>query len=110
MNALAGEIPYASNLICIWHYAAIRGGLKWAGLPDGMVTHIYSLWFAIANAESQDAYDEDIAVLRKEAPARFVDYVEQTWLPYALKFVAFHTNKHFHLGQRTSSRVEGAHA
>ena len=58
-----------------------------------MVTHFCSLWFAIANTESQDAYDEAIAVLRKEAPARFVDYVEQTLLPYALKFVAFHTNK-----------------
>ena len=75
-----------------------------------METHFCSLWFAVANAESQDAYDETIALLRKKAPAKFVDYVEQTWLPYASKFVAFHTNHHFHLGQRTSSRVEGAHA
>ena len=73
--------------------------------------HFCSLWFAVAMlSRKKDAYNEAIAVLRKEAPARFVDYVEQTWLPYALKFAAFHTNQHFHLGQRTSSRVEGAHA
>ena len=53
-----------------------------------MVTHFCSLWFAVANAESQDASDEAIALLRKKTPAKFVDYVEQTWLPYASKFVA----------------------
>ena len=51
MNALEGEMPYASNLICIWHInKAIRGWLKRADLPDGMVTHFCSLWFAVASS------------------------------------------------------------
>ena len=51
MNALEGEMPYASNLICIRHIdKVIRGWLKKAGLPDGMVTHFCSLWFAVANS------------------------------------------------------------
>lgn len=74
------------------------------------MTHLCSLWFAVASTEHQDAYDEAILVLRKETLAKFVDNVEYTWLPYALKFVAFHTYQNFNLEQRTSSRVEGAHS
>ena len=61
-------------------------------------------------AETQDAYGKAIAVLRKEAPPKHIAYLEEFWIPHTLKFVAFHTNQHFHLGQRSSSRVEGAHA
>ena len=43
MNSPEGEMPYASNLICIWHISkAIRGWLKRAGLPDGTVTRFCS--------------------------------------------------------------------
>ena len=86
--------------------------LKRTGLciPDCLITHHCNLWFAVTEAGSQEAYDEAITVLQKEAPTKFVSYLEETWIPYASKFVAFHTNQHFHLGQRTSSRVGGAHA
>lgn len=60
-------------------------------------------------ARTQNAYGEAIAVLRKEVPPKFGTYLDKFWIPYASKFVSFHTDQYFHLGQRTSSRVEGAH-
>ena len=111
MNALRDEMPYAQYLLCIWHIKkAVRDWLKRTGLPNGLVTHYINLWNAVMEAETQDTYNKAIAVLRKEAPPKLIAYLEEFWIPHASKFVAFHTNQHFHLGQRTSSRVEGAHA
>jgi hypothetical protein len=39
-----------------------------------------------------------------------VQYIHSTWLVHKELFVKCWTDQHFHLGTRTTSRVEGAHS
>ena len=65
-------MPCAQNLLCI--NKAVGGWLKRTGLPNGLVTHYFNLWYAVMEAETQDAHDKVIAVLRKEAPPKLIAY------------------------------------
>ena len=91
-------MPYAQNQLCIWHIIkAVRGWLKRTGLQNGLVTHYVNLWYALMEAETQDAYDKLLQSAGREAPPKFVAYLEEFWISHASEFVAFHTNLHFHL-------------
>ena len=71
---------------------------------------ISQLWQSVVNARTEEEYETHLWNLRDTAPAELVRYINRQWIPHAKRFVTCWADKHQHLGQKASSRVEGAHS
>src|SRR6202000_512033 len=55
-------------------------------------------------------YNSQLLEFKKRFPFPPIRYIEETWLIHKEKFIVAYTQKYLHLGNSTTSRVEGSHA
>jgi len=131
INALDAVLPATTHtLICIWHInKAVMGKMREL-IPAKLraeaakenrelgeceisreIDRIHALWQAVVGAKSKDDYEACLDELRSStAPPELIRYLNRQWIPHSERFVSYWADQHLHLGQRASSRVEGAHA
>ncbi|KAK9676759.1 hypothetical protein RND81_11G098300 [Saponaria officinalis] len=113
MKAISIVFPQTTHLLCIWHIQKnIVAKCKKQFAEDEDWDMFMSTWNAVMYAKTENSYDESwvlLELLYKEKKC-VISYLKETWLPYKQKFVSAWTDTHPHLGNRASSRAEGAHA
>lgn len=76
--------------------------------------HFESLWRAVTDAPTEEAYENAWNILKEEfgAPHRclkLIKYIEDTWILFRWYFLDCHTNIHQHWGTKVTNRTEGSH-
>jgi MULE transposase domain len=110
--AITTVFPASPHLLCVWH---INKNIqaKWkADLGQDKYKELLSSWRGAIDACSKSGYVKAVDDLRDHLADRrdiFV-YLSDTWLVERRKFVAAWIDRHLHLGNAATSRVEGAHA
>jgi hypothetical protein len=113
-NALAAQWPITTHILCIWHInkGVVTNCKKFFETKEAWDA-FFDKWHATWRAATVDdglAAWRDLIARYGERYASLVRYLETTWLPLKKKFWVSYTNKVFTLGNRATSRVEGAHA
>lgn len=110
--AITTVFPGSPHLLCIWH---INKNIqaKWkADLGHDKYKELLSSWRGVVDARSESSYAKAVDDLRDHLAGRrdIFAYLSDTWLVERKKFVAAWIDRHLHLGNAATSRVEGAHA
>ena len=103
MNAIEDVFPSTTSLLCVWHinknvFANCKTHFVIAEEFDIFMANWNNLVYSTTKAE----YANNL----KDA----IKYIRDTWSQWKEKFVSAWTEKYLHLGNRASSRAEGAHA
>ena len=112
-NALATQWPRTTHVLCIWHInkgvvTNCKKFFKTKEAWDAFFEKWHATWQA-ATVEDGLAAWRDLIARYGDRYASLVRYLETTWIPLKRKFWVSYTNKVFTLGNRATSRVEGAH-
>lgn len=71
-----------------------------------------SYWQSLINSLTEDEYEARLLDFTKKyqlVSPYAVRYIKETWLIYKEKVVRYWTNQYLHLGNSSTSRVEGSH-
>lgn len=124
INAIQAYFPRVPILLCRWH--ANKDYQAWirsrndtdtsrprdaAGVfvDNEHVQSLYSLWFKLISAKTDQAYRGVLTHFERVAPEVHA-YIKRTWHPYHEMLVDTWTDQFRHYNQTSSSRTEGAHA
>jgi len=105
--------PDAHHLLCTWHInrdVEARVG-KMLGAKHWGERFRRGAWARVMYSATEAEYEAYLHRMR-DSWGQFqgvVEYVENTWLPHKEKFVAAWSNNVFHLGNKTTCRVESVH-
>ena len=113
-NALAAQWPLTTHVLCIWHInkGVVTNCKKFFETKeawDAFFEKWHATWRAVTVEDGLAAW-RDLIARYGDRYASLVRYLETTWIPLKKKFWVSYTNKVFTLGNRATSRVEGAHA
>ncbi|XP_074281819.1 protein FAR1-RELATED SEQUENCE 5-like [Silene latifolia] len=112
-KAISIVFPRTTHLLCIWHIQKnIVAKCKKQFIEDEDWDMFMSTWNAVMYAETESSFEESwvlLELLYKEKKSVIL-YLNETWMPHKQKFVSAWSDTHPHLGNRASSRAEGAHA
>ena len=113
-NALAAQWTGTAHILCIWH---INKGVLTNCKKYFETNESWDIFFKKwCETWQAGTVEEGLAAWRdliSSYSGRYeplVTYLETTWMPLKHKFWVSHTSKVFTLGNRATSRVEGAHA
>jgi hypothetical protein len=67
-------------------------------------------WNGLLASTSEESYNAWLCTMQVQFPALAMSYVENTWLLWKEKLVAFWVNKNLHFGITVTSPIEGCHA
>lgn len=133
LAAIATIFPSTTSLLCIWHIQKnIEKRLRPLIAQDLLVyqekegdirDEINSLWntakdlfsdviFASTVEEMEAQWESFKKVYKHQVFSSAIDYISTQWMKDGIKqkFLRCFTNDRLHLGETSSSRVEGAHA
>jgi hypothetical protein len=113
MNAIKVVFPQTSNLLCIWHInknlvanckQLFADNTSW----DGFLNH----WNLLIAAPTENDYDSRWRAMQRAFVSndRALAYIESVWLPHRKAFISAWADRYLHLGNKATSRGEGAHA
>ncbi|XP_056688707.1 uncharacterized protein [Spinacia oleracea] len=112
IHAIDDVFPESDHMLCIRHIAKnVEARAKTDTRSVLFANAFLSYWNKIVYDETEAEYIERVMQLKKvfASHPKTLNYVEDTWLIHAKKFVQSYTKKMFHLGNRTTNRVESAH-
>ncbi|PIA55362.1 hypothetical protein AQUCO_00800248v1 [Aquilegia coerulea] len=119
MNAIEVIFPRTINLLCLWHIETniIANCKKFFKEDDKEKKEndwdtFITGWTDLVQSDSVSSFNsawKEFEVTYKEK-VNVVDYIKKIWLPFKERFVKTWTDIHLHLGNRVTSRAEGAHA
>ena len=113
---IANFETYLSNskhILCRWHInknivAKCKRFFTVDDNLDAFMSDCNNLW----NSENEDLFNENWnkmqSIWKKHSGA--INYLLKTWIPWKESIVDFWIDRHMHLGNSTSSRIEGAHS
>ena len=113
MNGINNVFPTTTNLLCVWHIEknVLANCKKYFGTNEAFDLFM-SIWNNVIYSTTEALFESNWggfeAMYKEKKDA--LDYIKSIWLPWKEKFVAAWTDKYMHLGNRCSSRAEGAHA
>jgi len=113
MNALSVVFPESQHLLCIWHKAKnvlAKTKTEFGARENCEFEAFLNAWAMVCRASTTEEFDERMEELEEFSGPAAVAYVKATWLPYKERFVRAWVDRHLHLGQTATSRVEGNHA
>lgn len=113
MNAIDKVFPTATSLFCVWHIQKnmLANCKKYFG-HDEEFDIFMSSWNNVVYSTTEALFVKNWGEFelsykdKKDA----IEYIKNIWLPWKEKFVSAWTEKYLHVGNRSSSRAEGAHA
>ncbi|WCJ29365.1 hypothetical protein M5689_011005 [Euphorbia peplus] len=116
LRPLEEVFPESQHMLCTWHINrdVVAHVVKKCKQTDNFAQSFKSgRWSKIIHAPSIEAYYYEVQCM-KEVYAKnlshIVRYLETTWLVHKEKFVDAWTNNLLHFGNKTTCRVEAAHA
>lgn len=131
-NTLTTIFPGSARLLCLWHInqnvlAHFARSIRTEVERDTALARqqllndiqqkrrdLMKSWSQVCFSETENQFHENWQKLKDEYADEVYDdcttYLEREWLPHRQDFVAAWTKFHFHLGQISTSRAEGAHA
>src|SRR2546421_2850316 len=114
INACRQIFPEAAWLLCIWHIE--KNILTHAAefFEKGIARDTFiKAWTKVVHSTSIQAYEDNWNEFQNEYSATapgLVQYIKDTWIVlWKRSMIQAYTNKVLHLGNRVTSRVEGAH-
>lgn len=113
MNAIRIVFPSACNLLCVWHIEKnILANCKPHFREEVDWVAFLSTWTDLIKSPNESSFDKAWDRFENEYKenAAVLNYIRGTWLPLKEKFVSAWTDEVAHLGNRATSRAEGAHA
>ena len=113
MNAIKDVFPSTTSLLCVWHinknvFANCKTHFVIAEEFDIFMANWNNLVYSTTKAEYANNLTEFELQYNDKKDA--IKYIRDTWSQWKDKFVSAWTEKYLHLGNRASSRAEGAHA
>ncbi|XP_056685621.1 PKS-NRPS hybrid synthetase cheA-like [Spinacia oleracea] len=112
IHAIDDVFPKSHHMLCIRHIAKnVEARAKLDTRSALFASGFLRYWNKIVYAETEAEYEANVMQLKKKFAShpKTLQYVEDTWLIHSKKFVQAYTKKMFHLGNRTTNRVESAH-
>ncbi|KAI7948532.1 hypothetical protein MJO29_010197 [Puccinia striiformis f. sp. tritici] len=111
MNSLATTFPDAKRMLCAWHIqknllAKASKLIKNPAQEKDMLNY----WFNIVKIRVRADFLSSFSRFSNKYGAEFEKYVIKTWLPVAEYYSNAWTNNIAHFNNRTTSRMESAHA
>nr|KAJ0223620.1 hypothetical protein LSAT_V11C200088970 [Lactuca sativa] len=105
--------PTTSNLLCVWHIeknvlANCKKYFRRAEEFDIFMSDWNNVVYSTTEALFEENWFEFTSIHKEKKDT--IEYIKNVWLPWKEKFVNAWTDKYLHFGNRSSSRVEGAHA
>ncbi|GJR30188.1 PKS-NRPS hybrid synthetase [Tanacetum coccineum] len=113
INAIKDVFPSATSLLCVWHINKnVFSNCKTHFVIAEEFDIFMEDWNNLVYSTSEAAYVKSLAEfeLLYNDKKDVIKYIRDTWSPWKEKFVSAWTEIHLHLGNRASSRAEGAHA
>nr|CAG8652006.1 14323_t:CDS:1 [Entrophospora candida] len=113
MNAIGRIFPGAHHLLCIWHINKnILAKCKRHFATEEDWTEFIELWKAVtASITEQDFTTKWNEFLECYASKpNVLQYLQETWILHKECFISAWVDRYLHLGNKATSRVEGAHA
>jgi hypothetical protein len=113
MNAITRVFPGAHHLLCIWHINKnILAKCKRHFATEEHWTEFIELWKAVtASITEQDFTTQWNEFLEcYESKPDVLQYLQETWILHKERFISAWADRYLHLGNKATSRVEGAHA
>ncbi|CAG8502740.1 2637_t:CDS:2, partial [Scutellospora calospora] len=113
MNAVKTVFTESQNLLCIWHIGKnvlvncrryFQTEVEWSAFMESWSTLIKS------KTETDFGNNWEKLVEKYNEKQITIEYLKETWLPFKANFVSCWADRYLHLGNMTTSRVEGAHA
>ena len=110
MNALEHIFPDSKNILCTWHVEKniLAKCKNYFHTEEEWVAFI-RCWTEVVKSRTE----KDFATQWSELCAKYdknpliVNYIQGTWLPFKERFVSAWVDRHLHLGNIATSRVEG---
>lgn len=115
MNAIDRVLINSKNILCAWHIKmALKSYLAKALDSDSakdFTEDFMKVWNASTTVEFSEQWNHCCTKWSSIPPngEKILNYLENTWLPYADRFANCYISKHLHLGHLTSGKAEGAH-
>jgi hypothetical protein len=113
-NALVSQWPRTTHILCIWHInkGVLTNCKKFFDTNDAWEAFFneWSKTWQAATVEIGLAAWRDMVARYAGRYEGLIRYLETTWMPLKSKFWVSYTSRAFTLGNRATSRVEGAHA
>ncbi len=113
MRALNTSFPESRHL-CVWHIEKnVLANCKRYFDTGNEWNAFFLLWTGVVSAENEQEFGaqwSELCTACTDKLASLVAYLRDVWIPYKERFVSACANRHLHLGNRTTSRAEGAHA
>ncbi|CAJ0635060.1 8268_t:CDS:2, partial [Entrophospora sp. SA101] len=113
MNAIGRIFPGAHHLLCIWHINKnILAKCKRHFATEEDWTEFIELWKAVTASITE----QDFTTKWKEflecyaSKPNVLQYLQETWILHKECFISAWVDHYLHLGNKATSRVEGAHA
>ncbi|CAJ0765521.1 11704_t:CDS:2 [Entrophospora sp. SA101] len=113
MNAIGRIFPGAHHLLCIWHINKnILAKCKRHFATEEDWTKFIELWKAVTASITE----QDFTTKWKEflecyaSKPNILQYLQETWILHKECFISAWVDRYLHLGNKATSRVEGAHA
>ena len=106
-------MPHSCSLLCVWHINKnILACASLAFPTEDLHTSFMHRWNTLITTSTEVEYQQQLSELRSkfnDEYGSFMSYLEDTWIPHHTKFIAAWTKQWLHLGNTTTSCVEGAH-
>nr|XP_043615727.1 protein FAR1-RELATED SEQUENCE 5-like [Erigeron canadensis] len=113
INGIKNIFPTATNLLCVWHIEKnIIANCKKHFQHNEEFDIFMESWKNVVYSKTEALFENnwsEFKLFYKEKKDA-VEYINKIWLPWKEKFVSAWTDNYLHLGNRSSSRAEGAHA
>ena len=113
LGALREDFADYPHLLCLWHINKnIAAKVKECFTTNEAWDEFNSYWQSLINSPTEDEYTARLIDFNKkyQSVPYALRYIKETWLIYKEKIVRYWTNQYLHLGNSSTSRVEGSHA
>jgi hypothetical protein len=113
LGVLRDDFADYPHLLCLWHINKnITAKLKEYFTTNEAWDEFNSYWQSLVNSQTEDEYKTRLIDFSKKYQSipYALRYIKETWLIYKEKIIRCWTNQYLHLGNSSTSRVEGSHA
>jgi len=113
MNAIESVFPATIHMLCSWHINNnILAKCKSGFLEFEDWELFMQDWNKLVSTRTVKSFHEtwEFFKVKYSHQKKAVDYINDTWIIHKEKFASPWVDQHMHLGNKTTSRVEGCHA